>query len=484
MRQSRLLIPTLKEAPPESRGAARALLFRGGFLRRAAGGAPLWLPLGARVRARVEALARQELNGAGASEARGDAAGLAELLRREVRSPKQLPLALFSVGDELVLACAGELPVAAAIARVLGRAGVAAQSIAASAGHALVVTDGDGDDAWLACAACGFATMEEGAPLAAAAQAAPASDPLVEVHTPAARSIGEVVAFFGAAVGVARFVKTLVYVDDANRPLIALVRGDRAVDERKLGALAGVERVRLAADAVVREVTGAEVGFAGAHGRLGTGPKAGVGRNFPVFADGEVAAIGSAITGANRTDHHVRGFNLLREAPDARVGDLRRAGAGDGCGRCAAGRYAAARGFVVAELGVAGARLDIDALVTAVVVQHHDGDGIVWPAALAPFDVAVVAVGGEPEIGDAAAALQAALAARGLEVLYDERDERAGVKLKDADLIGIPLRVTVGKRGLAEGALELKVRGQKETTMVARDRIVDEIVERAQAVAA
>jgi prolyl-tRNA synthetase len=461
MRQSRLLIPTLKEAPPEARGRARALLWRGGFVRRATGGGETLLPLGARVRARLLAIAREALEGAGAVEARGDRAALRELLRREVRSPKQLPLGLYSVGDELAIAVAGTLPIGEAIGRAIARAGVTAQVIADGGAH--VVADAEGDDRWLACA-CGWATMEEGAPLAAPAiPAAPASEALTEVRTPNAKTIGEVVAFFGAEVGVAQFVKTLVYVDDGNRPMLALVRGDRAVDERKLGALAGIDRVRLAADAVVREVTGAEVGFAGAQGR-----------SLPVFADHEVATLPSAITGANRTDHHVRGFNLAREVPDARIGDLRRAAAGDPCGRCRGGRYEAVRGLVLAEVGFDGARLAIDALIVAAVAQHHDGDGIVWPAALAPFDVHVVALGGEPEIAEAAAALESTLGAR-LAVLYDDRDERAGAKLKDADLIGIPLRVTVGKRGLAEGAFELKQRGQKETTMVPRDRIADEI---------
>jgi len=192
----------------------------------------------------------------------------------------------------------------------------------------------------------------------------------------------------------------------------------------------------------------------------------------------EVAAIASAITGANRTDHHARGFNLGRDVPAARVGDLRRAVAGDGCARCPDGHYRAVRGRIIAEVAADAARLSIDALVNVAVAQHHDADGIVWPATLAPFDVGIVAVGNEPEVAAAAAALETELGARGLAVLYDDRDERAGAKFKDADLIGIPLRVTVGKRGLAEGALELKVRGDKETTMVAKERIVDELVAR------
>jgi prolyl-tRNA synthetase len=466
MRHTRLLIPTLKEAPPDARGVAGALLARAGFARRVGGGGEALLPLGARVRARLEDLARQALERVGAAEARGDAAALRELLRREIRSPKQLPQALFCVGDEVVVAVAGTLPLAAAIEDIVARAGVTTQAIAAGGGARALVTS-DGDDAWLRCDGCGYAATEAAACLPGAPAPARATEPLVELHTPGARSIAEVVAFFGGSGGATSFVKTLVYVSDDNRPLLALVRGDRAVDERKLAALAGVERVRLAADAVVREVTGAEVGFAGPQGR-----------RVPVFADGEVAALPSAVTGANRTDHHVRGFNLGREVPEARVGDVRRAVAGDACGRCDGGHYRAVAGAIVAEVGSDGARLSLDALVAACVAQHHDADGILWPAALAPFDVAVVAVGSEPEVAEAAAALEGELGARGLAVLYDDRDERPGAKFKDADLVGIPLRVTVGKRGLAERAVELKRRGEKETTMVPREQIADELVRR------
>jgi len=461
MRSSRLFSPTLKEAPPEARGLARALLARGGFARRDA-----WLPLGARVRARLERIAREELDAVGALEARGDRAALAEVLRREVRSPKQLPLALFSVAGELVVAVAGELPILPAVQRIVARAAVSAQEIADDvAGTARVLVAGDGDDTWLVCDGCGHAATATAAVTAPASAPANAIEPLVEVYTPGASSIGDVAALLGGE--PARFVKTLIYVTDDNRALMALVRGDRGVDERRLCAVAGVEHVRLASDAVVRDVTGAEVGFAGAHGR-----------RVPVFADFEVAALPSAITGANRTDWHVRGFNLAREVPAARIGQIRRSVAGDLCGRCRTGRYGVARGAFLGDVSGDGARLSLDALIAACVEQHHDADGIVWPAALAPFDVCVVALGAEPDIAAAAEALAAELGARGLDVLHDDRDERAGAKFKDADLSGIPLRVTVGKRGLAEGAVELKLRGDKETTMVPRDKIADELCAR------
>jgi prolyl-tRNA synthetase len=462
MRSSRLLVPTLKEPPPEARGVAETLLMRAGLLRPGA-----LLPLGARVRARAEAIARQELGRAGAAEARGPAVALRELLRREVRSPKQLPQALFSLADELVVAVAGELPIAEAIARIVARAGVATGAIDAADDAQALVAPGDGESEWLACDACAHGATDEAARVRASAAPAAASEPLVDVATPGKKTIADVAAFF--AVPATALVKTIVYVSDDNQPLLALVRGDRAVSDAKLRALAGKGALRLASDAVVREVTGAEVGFAGAQGR-----------RAPVFADAEVAAIAAAITGANRTDHHARGFNLGRDVPGARTADLRRAVAGDACARCPGGHYRVARGRIVAAVGRDEARLSFDALVAACVAQHHDADGIVWPAALAPFAVCIVAVGNEPEIADAAAALEAELATRGLDVLYDDRDERAGAKFKDADLVGIPLRVTVGKRGLAENAVELKARDAKETIMVPRPRIADELVARVQ----
>jgi prolyl-tRNA synthetase len=120
--------------------------------------------------------------------------------------------------------------------------------------------------------------------------------------------------------------------------------------------------------------------------------------------------------------------------------------------------------------------IGVTRIAAAAIEQHHDDDGIKWPVALAPFQVVITTAGKEPELAEAAEALDKELTARGLEVLYDDRDERPGLKFKDADLIGIPIRVTVGKRGLAEGKLELKLRGDKEATLVPRDAIVQQIL--------
>jgi prolyl-tRNA synthetase len=210
-----------------------------------------------------------------------------------------------------------------------------------------------------------------------------------------------------------------------------------------------------------------------------------------VYADLEVAAIASGITGANKGDYHVRGFNLQRDVPAAKVVDLRTAAGQDACARCEGGTYRAFRGIEVGHVFYLGTRysepmkvtfLDADGkekvmpmgcygigvtrVAAAAIEQHHDQDGIRWPMALAPFQVTIVTAGKEPELAQAAEKLEAELTALGVEVLYDDRDERAGLKFKDADLIGIPLRVTVGKRGLAEGKLELKARTEKEAQLV------------------
>jgi prolyl-tRNA synthetase len=122
--------------------------------------------------------------------------------------------------------------------------------------------------------------------------------------------------------------------------------------------------------------------------------------------------------------------------------------------------------------------IGVTRIAAAAIEQNHDADGIKWPLALAPFQVLIVTAGREPELAAAAEALERDLESRGIEVLYDDRDERPGAKFKDADLIGVPLRVTIGKRGLGEGKLELKARGDKEATFVAQTAIADELVRR------
>jgi prolyl-tRNA synthetase len=560
MRYSRMLIPTLKEAPAEAQVVSHVLLVRAGFIRKMAAGIYTLLPLGLRVVHKIERIVREELNRSGAQEVLPpivhpaelwqesgrwqkygpellrfkDRKGadfimsptaeeaMCDLVRRDVKSYRQLPLNLYQIQDkfrdemrpraglmrgrEFIMKDAYSFHATVedahreyknmydAYVRIFKRCGLEFRAVEADTGaiggsmsHEFQVLAESGEDAIVSCDRCDYAANVEKAELkpAAAEPAAPKAA-LEEVHTPGAGSIEDVSKLLKTKPNV--FIKTLIYVADG-KPLMALVRGDRDLNELKLKALLGAETLELAGDGLVREVTGAGVGFAGPHGRA-----------VPVYADLEVPAMAWAVTGANKTDYHVRGFNLGRDVPGAKPVDLRTAAAGDLCARCGEGHYRAYRGIEVGHVFFLGTKysepmkvnfLDSDGkdkpmimgcygigvtrIAAAAIEQHHDPDGIKWPMALAPFQVLIVTAGKEPELASAAEALEAELTQRGVEVLYDDRDERAGGKFKDADLIGIPIRVTVGKRGLAEGKLELKQRHDKEATLVAQTSIADEI---------
>jgi prolyl-tRNA synthetase len=560
MRISQLLVPTLKEAPAEAQVVSHVLLVRGGYIRKVAAGVYSLLPLGLRVVHKIERILREELDRAGALEvllpmvhpaelwqesgrwfkygpelARlKDRKGadfclsptaeeaICELVRRDVRSYRQLPLNLYQIQDkfrdemrpraglmrgrEFIMKDAYSFHATVedahreyknmydAYVRIFKRCGLEFRAVEADTGaiggsmsHEFQVLADSGEDAIVSCDSCDYAANVEKAELhrEAATAVAPTGE-VQELHTPGKGAIADVVKFLREP--IERFIKTLIYVADG-KPVIALVRGDRDVNELKLKAALGVETLELASDSLVGQVTGAPVGYAGPQGR-----------DVPVLADYEVAAISSGITGANKGDYHIRGYNLSRENPGARIVDLRTAAAGDRCARCGTGSYRAHRGIEVGHVFFLGTKysdpmkcsfLDADGkeksmimgcygigvtrIAAAAIEQNHDADGIIWPMALAPFQVVIVTAGKEPELAAAAEKLERELAALGVEVLYDDRDERGGVKFKDADLIGVPLRVTVGKRGLAEGKLEVKGRRDKEARLVPAGEVATEL---------
>jgi prolyl-tRNA synthetase len=577
MRYSQMLIPTLKEAPAEAQVISHILLLRAGYIRKVAAGVYSLLPLGFRVVAKIERILREELARSGAEEVLlpmvhpaelwqesgrwqkygpellriKDRKGadfamsptaeeaICELVRRDVKSYRQLPLNLFQIQDkfrdeirpraglmrgrEFIMKDAYSFHASAEDAereyrnmydcyvRIFKRCGLDFRAVEADTGaiggsmsHEFQVLAASGEDSIVSCSSCDYAANVEKAELVresgAAATAAAATEQLTEIHTPRRGAITEVVELLKEPID--RFVKTLIYVADG-KPVVALVRGDREVNELKLKALLKAEAVELASDALVSELTKAPVGYAGPQRPAQAIAGRAIPAEVPILADLEVAAIASGITGANRGDHHVRGFNLGRDVPDARIVDLRTAGEGDRCARCSTGSYRFFRGIEVGHVFFLGTKysepmrvnfLDADGkekpmvmgcygigvtrVAAAAIEQNHDADGIVWPMALAPFQVIVVPAGKEPEIQEAAKELHDALQARGVEVLLDDRDERPGAKFKDADLLGIPLRVTIGKRGLAENKVEVKHRREKEAQMVPRDAAVAELERR------
>jgi prolyl-tRNA synthetase len=287
-------------------------------------------------------------------------------------------------------------------------------------------------------------------------------------------------------------VKTLIYLADG-KPVAVLVRGDRVVNEIKLKSALGAREVVMATDRAVEEVTGAPVGFAGP-----------VGLTIPVHADGEVRALAAFACGANAADAHYTGVAAGRDFTPTAWGDYRQAAPGDECPRCATGHFKGYKGIEVGHVFFLGTKysvpmrcnfLDADGkekpmvmgcfgigitrIAAAAIEQNHDADGIVWPVPLAPFEVALLSLQpGDPQVAALADRLHDELERAGVEVLYDDRDERPGVKFKDADLVGIPYRLAVGKKGVAEGVVELKARRTPEVTKVKIDDVIRSLVER------
>ncbi len=240
------------------------------------------------------------------------------------------------------------------------------------------------------------------------------------------------------------------------------------------------QSLELADAATVRDVTGAPVGFAGP-----------VGLRVCTVADPAVAAMSCMVTGANATDKHLLNVRAGRDFEIDHVADIRFATDGDACPRCAGGRLSVSRGIEIAHLFKLGTQysekmealfldgsgsshpvvmgcygIGINRIMAARVETHHDEHGIIWSAAISPYSVLITPVGGAAAVTDTADKLYEELLAAGVDVLLDDRDARAGVKFNDGDLIGIPLRVVVGERGLEHGEMEIKQRQASRSTSV------------------
>ena len=349
-----------------------------------------------------------------------------------------------------------------------------------------------GEDAILACDTCEYAANLEvatvGQPstasdILACGPVAPGSASFAEappafakVHTPGLGGIKDVAPFLQAEPSM--FLKSLVYLAGADL-VLAIVRGDHEVNPVRLARALGLDEVFLASEADVVRSTGANVGYAGPVGWKGR-----------VLLDTAASYVKRAIIGANETDHHLVGV-VFRRDYEAEVVDIRLAGEGDACPLCESGKLVAYRGIEGGHIFILGTKyssamgatfldeqqqkrpfvmgcygIGVSRLVATAIEQHHDDDGMRWPRAIAPFDVHLCTLGKGPELLAAAASLYDELCARGIEVLWDDRDERPGVKFKDADLIGIPLRVTLGEKTFAARNVEVKRRDGKQVETV------------------
>lgn len=448
-----------------------------------------------------------------------------DIVRREVRSYRDLPLNLYQIqtkfrdevrprfglmrGREFIMKdaysfhadledCQREYRnMYDAYSRIFDRCGLRYRPVEADTGaiggslsHEFQVLADSGEDAIVSCDSCTYAANVEKAELAPPPDTEPRpATQLTPVETPAQRTIDEVAAFLGESPD--RFVKTLVYVTDTGQVVAALVRGDHELSEAKLKSTLGCEWVALADAETVERVSGAEVGFVGPLDIRAT-----------LVGDHRLRRGRGLVCGANQRDRHLTGLDVERDLPKLDFADLRRAAAGDECPRCETGRFAAHRGIEVGQTFYLGTKystamhagfldasgtqrplemgcygIGVTRTVAAAVEQNHDEAGIVWPKPLAPADLHVVPVNWNDDATRALAEdVYAKLHAAGVEVLLDDRQERPGVKFKDADLLGIPLRATVGGKSLKRGVIELRGRTDEQAREVPVDQAVDTLL--------
>jgi prolyl-tRNA synthetase len=437
-----------------------------------------------------------------------------DMVRREVKSYRDLPVNLYQIqgkfrdelrpraglmrGREFIMKDAYSFDVSAekalvsyqamydAYCRIFRRCGLDFRTVEADTGaiggsrsHEFQVLAQNGEDTLVACDRCDYAANVEQAELKAPAGpgiAGPAGA-LTEVSTPKKTTIEEVAGFL--KVEPKQLIKTLIYMADG-QPVAVLVRGDRGLNEVKLKRLLDATELFLAREQQVVTATGAPTGFAGP-----------VGLKIPVYADVELEGATGAVVGGNKADVHLTGFDLARDAAVTKLAPLRVAEEGDVCARCGEGHYKVFRGIEVGHvfflgtvyskamsctfLDEAGATvpmemgcygIGITRVAASAIEQNHDDGGIIWPVSIAPYEVAVLSLQPDAAVTEAAETLYRELQTRGVEVLYDDRDERPGGKFKDADLVGIPLRVAIGARSLKEGQVEVKWRRDAKPTLM------------------
>ncbi len=452
---------------------------------------------------------------------------ITDIIRNTVNSYKQLPLNLYQIqtkfrdeirprfglmrGREFVMKDAYSFDLEDAGAddsyrkmylayrNIFNRCGLKFRSVEADSGaiggnfsHEFMVLADSGEDAIVSCDSCEYAANVEKAELIYGDLVTPeATQDLTRVDTPGQKTIEDVANFL--KVDTCQLVKTLIVQTSDDEVLAVLLRGDRELNMIKLTNLLDVDWVLMAEDDVVKEATGAPTGFAGP-----------VGLKIRVIADSEIKGMADFVVGGNAVDVHLTGVNLERDFTVSQFADLRQAVAGDPCPRCDGGRFESWRGIEVGHIFKLGTKyseamnatvLDAEGkarplvmgcygigagrTVAAAIEQNHDEYGMILPMPLAPFQVLVTMLNPkDDQVREAAEKLYQQLLELGIEVLLDDRDERPGIKFKDADLIGIPLRVTVGARNLKEGNVELKARAGGETILVALDAVATQLQQR------
>ena len=382
--------------------------------------------------------------------------------------------------------------------QIFNRCGLSFRAVEADTGtiggsfsHEFMVLADTGEDTLAICKECNYAANMEKAAVPQPAATETEMEPLQKVETPGKRKVEAVCGFLD--ISPQELVKTMVYLADG-KPVAVLVRGDHEVQPVKLKNLLGAVEVELADDKQVFDSTGVPSGYLGP-----------IGLNIPVVADQEVEALKNFTIGANEKNYHVQNANLGRDFTVQQVADLRQITENDPCPDCG-GEIELTKGIEVGHIFKLGDSysksmkatfqdsngedrffimgcygIGVSRTVAAAIEQNHDENGIIFPLPLAPFQVIILNLDPKNEkISDAADALYSGLQEDGIEVLLDDRDERPGIKFKDADLIGIPLRVTIGKRFAQDGEIEIRTRRDGETTSLPAAKAKEELIKMIQ----
>lgn len=355
-----------------------------------------------------------------------------------------------------------------------------------SASAEFMVKSEVGEDEIVFCSGCDYAANIEKAVSVNHESCNEEMKELKEVHTPGVTTIDELSKFFNIDSG--KFGKTLIYYADG-KSVAVVVRGDREVNETKVAnAIGGAVEFELASETTIKDVTCAEVGFAGPIGI----------KTDYLLIDQEIADQKNLIIGANKTEYHVENANYGRDF-EGTVGDFRNVEEGDKCTKCGSS-LEVARGVEVGHIFKLGTKysesmgatyldkngksqpivmgcygIGVERTAAAVIEQHHDENGIIWPLAIAPYHVVVVPVNMKKEEQiEAAEKIYNELKDIGVEVLLDDRDERVGFKFKDSELIGIPIRITVGK-DIIDGKVEFKLRSEADKEVISLDEIKEKV---------
>ncbi len=450
---------------------------------------------------------------------------ITDLVRRDVRSYRDLPLNLYQIqtkfrdeirprfglmrGREFTMkdgysfdateegAETTYMIMRDAYERIFRRCSLQFRAVEADSGpiggsfsHEFMVLANTGEDTVVSCDRCDYAANLEKAEIRPCEPCNESIGTVPEkVSTQSVRTIEEVSQFLG--ITPSNLIKTLILKTDKG-PVAVLIRGDHELNDVKVKNYLAVTEIELADEKLIHEVTGGPLGFSGPVGLTGV----------TILADHSIRGMQSAVVGANEKDFHLINVSPLSGFKVDGYGDFRSAAAGDPCPRCD-GKLLMSRGIEVGHIFKLGTKysesmnatfldpdgketfmimgcygIGVSRTVAAAIEQNHDEDGIIFPPPLAPFSVIITTVGAKNEEIDATAEnIYQILWKNGYDTLLDDRNERPGVKFKDADLIGIPVRLTIGKKALAEGKVELRSRKTKQTILVEINNVLDAVTD-------